>query len=299
MSNFQSVLRFARNSLVVLSFCSVFSHAASAATVNRINLVAATCGPVQQSLESSVERLEENINGGGTDCTYTVDGHAGAGMVGVRTTHNKTGGPGLEQTAATASLEADFSITAPNGFAGLVPISVNLALDGLVTADRSTLSLGVVSGLRAFASITQDSRTFGRASEELEASTGSLTASDEQSIFDRFDGVLSTSEILVDPTLPLILRLRLEGITTLAGTSEGSFSATGFVDAFNTLSLATSGPAFNLPDGFSVTSTALNVFDNQWIDARVQNPGVSEVPLPATVLLLATALGILRSTRRG
>ncbi len=275
----------------------LLSGSASATTVNIVRLQADTCAPDAFLEEGSENRISANINDGGLDCTYTVDGHAGLGMVGVRATHSKTGNPFLESTIASTSATTEFQITAPQGFAGLIPISVNAALDGLVTASRNTRT-GARSSLVADVSLSQNFQDYGTARVKLVANAGFLISTDSLSEQDQFDGRLSTTEIMVDPNLPVSLSFDLRGTTTFPGAVDPGTIKTAFVDAFNTLSFDASGPAFNLPDGFSVTSTALNVFGNQWIDARVQDPGVSEVPLPASVLLLMTGLWFLRVPRR-
>ncbi len=294
--NFASRSVTALGALALSAMC--FVDQAGAATVNQVLLRAFTCGPENTLTATSEQRLNRNINGGGGGCTYTADGHAGLGMVGVRTTHNATDGPSFEQTGATASAEADFMITAPTGFTGLVPLSVNLSLDGLVTADRTSLIGSAGSSLQAMALVTQDFRTFGRALARIEAKAGAFVASDILSDFERFNGDFKTSEILVDPSMPINLRFRFEGFTELSVGSNTGVPITAFIDGFNTLSLSTSGPAFNLPDSFSVTSTVLNVFDNQWVDARVASPPVSQVPAPASAVLFMTALGLLTCRRR-
>lgn len=72
----------------------------------------------------------------------------------------------------------------------------------------------------------------------------------------------------------------------------GRGTGSTLIDATSTLSFDPNGPAFILPEGFTVNAPEINIFDNRWIDPRatVVNPP-SAVPVPASLpLLLAGGL---------
>ena len=89
-------------------------------------------------------------------------------------------------------------------------------------------------------------------------------------------------------------------LSTIASASHPSafdhFSS-AFADASNTLSFNTEGPAFLLPEGFTINAPELNIFDNMWIDPRITNE-VAPVPLPAAGYLMLIGLLGMRVLRR-
>lgn len=99
---------------------------------------------------------------------------------------------------------------------------------------------------------------------------------------------LVTETILVDPRRPLSLIFQLRGTanarpnTDLVGDAQ--------FNSYSSLSFNPDGPAFFVPEGFTVNAPSLGIFDNQWIDPRVAAPVPSPVPLPAGGLLLLSGL---------
>ena len=69
------------------------------------------------------------------------------------------------------------------------------------------------------------------------------------------------------------------------------------LDYGHTLSFASSGPVFNLPDGVTVDIDDVNVANNHWTDPRAGgSTPVPTVPEPATLLLVGAGLLLGRRT---
>ena len=77
-----------------------------------------------------------------------------------------------------------------------------------------------------------------------------------------------------------------------------ALAGTGFSDFGSTLSFATSGPVFLLPEGFTADSPEGGIFNNLFVGDGAQTP----TPEPATILLLGTTaagLALHRWRQRG
>jgi hypothetical protein len=91
-----------------------------------------------------------------------------------------------------------------------------------------------------------------------------------------FNAFPTSSEVLLPIGVPLTVRLEIEvfisAILDNSGLQEGSkVEFLERVDFLNTFGFATSGPVFNLPDGFTVNSAEFGIVDNQFVG--VPEPG--------------------------
>lgn len=195
----------------------------------------------------------------------------------------------------------DIFITPLAGYTGsfLVPVSLNVEIDGNLRAE-----------VRENAQFVRSAGASINATVSLSGANG-LGGTD--SVFDsqRFDdGVGITAEGLATRTLIGLLRptinqdirramtvnFSLSGSAGVVGGTDSFASAT--LNAINTLSFSSSGPAFFLPAGLTVNAPELNIINNRWVDPRGVTPSVSPVPLPAGLALLLTGLGAFGWLRR-
>ncbi|MGB5398075.1 MAG: VPLPA-CTERM sorting domain-containing protein, partial [Gammaproteobacteria bacterium] len=170
-----------------------------------------------------------------------------------------------------------------------VNVTVNATVDGSLTAivDNNTISLvGGNTKIKARATLSTPS---GTSFQEYFASAG---ASDPGVSSDAviLDGLLRPS-VTIDWRQPfsVIFNLQAEASAASGGVS---FVTTTF-DSLNSLSFSKDGPAFLVPEGFTVNAPELNIFDNQWIDPRA-----SVVPLPASLPLLLSGIVALSFLRK-
>jgi len=76
-----------------------------------------------------------------------------------------------------------------------------------------------------------------------------------------------------------------------ATSTFGDSLADAEFSAFNSLGFVSEAPVFDLPDGFTVFSSELNIVDNRWLDPRITAPPTAAVPLPSSLPLLLIGLG--------
>ena len=85
-----------------------------------------------------------------------------------------------------------------------------------------------------------------------------------EGVFANFTGTaqVSTDTVMVPVNTPFSIRLQLQTIARVDVTFADSGTTTAFMNFGDTASLATNGPAFNVPDGYTVSSEAARVTDN-------------------------------------
>lgn len=102
--------------------------------------------------------------------------------------------------------------------------------------------------------------------------------------------------LTIDPSRDFSLSMSLFGDARTSNFGR-AFGEANY-ESFNSLSFVTDGPAFDLPEGYTIFSSQLNIFDNRWIDPRIQPVDVAPVPLPAGGWMMLSALGLLAAGRK-
>lgn len=282
-----------------------FPAIAAAATNNSVNLQnggpSAGCGSAPSVNFSQTTTIDTNINDGAAGCTMSIDGYAGGGAVGVRGTLNHVpGGTTFSQIGASAtSAMTDIALTPlfdindkdePFNQNFSVVVTLNATVDGALTAivDNDTIfSQGGNATFKAIASLSAGSGTDSR---QYLASVGASDPGFPSSDAVILDSVLNPS-IVIDWRIPFSASFNVQA--DAAAASGGVSFVTSTFDSYDSLSFSKDGPAFILPDGFTVNAPELNIFNNQWIDPRA-----NVVPLPAGLPLLLSGLAALGFLRR-
>ena len=91
----------------------------------------------------------------------------------------------------------------------------------------------------------------------------------------------------VDEPLILTLEMRASSSALVDARLSGGHdvSSSGGGNFFDTFSLPTSGPVFNLPEGYTVNSLSGLIVDNRWVGAPT-----SAVPEPGSLTLLGVGI---------
>ena len=97
-----------------------------------------------------------------------------------------------------------------------------------------------------------------------------------------------TPEVEVDVGEPIPLVFSISAGIALVSRDGGGVSGTS--DFLNTLAFPSSGPVFNLPNGYTASSVQAGIVDNQWIAATA-------TPAPAGWTILAVCAGLLGIAR--
>lgn len=178
--------------------------------------------------------------------------------------------------------------------ASSVPLSLNLNLHGSQIATASTNDASrFTSGSGGSSQVTLSGSLAGvsfSGTRTVRYSLGDTDATVEESgILAGFTGddLLTTDTVNILVGRPFTLGLQLGAsasglalITHLSAEGDASFA--------DTLSFPTSGPVFNLPNGFTVNSADGLIVNNNWVGAP------AAVPEPTSLALLGTgALGLL------
>ncbi len=134
---------------------------------------------------------------------------------------------------------------------------------------------------------------FGGTIDTLVGSNGSNSTT-TSGIFDNFDGdeLVKSQEFYLLVGSPFGLTMRLDTNVQGFGTSYSNgtqIDVTALADFGNTISFATDGPVFDLPDGYTVNSVQGQIVNNRWLGGAPSSP----VPEPNSLILCAIgALGL-------
>lgn len=207
--------------------------------------------------------------------------------------------PGTYYMRSEASVEAtwtDIVVTGPAG-AAMVPFSANILIDGaflfsFVGADDP---LGV--GWSQFSSASFGVRINGEPAASgnwtvLAANGGPITNPLGNGVFTNFDGSYAgaTNAVMVPVNTPFSISMFLQTNAQVSVPRGGTIMLGTNTNFGNTASFATTGPTFNVPDGYTVNSAQAAVTDNTF----------TMVPAPASVGVMAPAgLALIRRRRAG
>ena len=305
--------------LKVSVFAMFFAGPISAATiVNDVSILdgqggLSVCGSSGFLSASGETRQELNLNDGGVNCTVASEAYADVGVVGIRSTvtaNTYLGTGSFRNTISaqtrlrniyitpTVDVDLDDPPLAPEDYR--INVTLNGALSGFLSgAAENSNAQGVGSASLTARATLSGAFAFGSNSTSDTVRVDASASAQHSGLLSAFDnfGQSMMPTILQDWRLPMTVSFDLDTRTSAGGFEEGNIF-TGSLDAFNSLGFSTTGPAFILPDGFTVNAPELNIVNNQWIDPRAA-PVVPAVPLPAGLpMLLSGLVGFAALKRR-
>lgn len=255
------------------------SHAATFGLEVGGNLDFGASNPTVLSSSSPVSLTGYLASSGGMG-TNTISALAGPGLLGVDsvTTLNFVFLTLWVGSITTVSFEDTVVFTGPDAS---VITSLNFALDGSVSDDdqESVRTVGPLLSIELYTLNYQSGFSMTQAGQPTGLSGLYLSVPDPLDV----DGVFSTPNVTVPTNTPVLLRVRF----TAANGQRGIGSGNTVVDYLDTFTLASGGPVFNLPAGFTANAPDLGIVDNAY-----------QVPEPAVAWLLASAAGVLGYGRR-
>jgi hypothetical protein len=173
---------------------------------------------------------------------------------------------------------SDFIITGPNNLA-TVPISLNLEIDGtFATSTISTPSGRSGANSQVQIVVINDDNRFGGFFSQTTSNGGSATFS-SSGLLVGFDGdsAITTPLFNVPVNTPFTIILQLSLSAGVFAPANEISDMTASATFSNTFKISTSGPAFNLPAGYTINSAEAGIVDN--------------VSIPETSSFLLAALG--------
>ena len=247
-----------------------------------------------------------NISTGLGGCSAAISARAGTGYVGVRGNLSSSPVPGTgayQMQASGSSFMSGITISPGAGqtteqllaiHGRFINITVNATLSGTLTGIVSPgdTQFARVAGVLLGGSVELVTPV-GRDMQSASANYGFNTIRDPKVSGTNFLGAVLRPSVLADWQQSFNVNFRFGGSGNIGGFDNTNAFAD--FDGFNSLSFATDGPAFILPEGFTVNAPELNIFDNRWVDPRIDT---APVPLPAALPFLLGALGVLGVIQR-
>jgi PEP-CTERM motif len=206
--------------------------------------------------------FDDLIFSGADDVTTSINLHIAGALV----TGGRLGGP-FEQFDSRASATFTATIAEPSGFGPLILGGSSSGLEARSVEDNDPVM------------VFRQSRRLG--------DLGSATFNSDSIVVNE---LVTGAPFTVPVDEPLILTLEMRASSSALVDARFSdvahnVSSSGHGNFFDTFSLPTSGPVFNLPQGYTVNSVSGLIVDNRWVGAPT-----SAVPEPGSLTLLA--LGI-------
>lgn len=176
-----------------------------------------------------------------------------------------------------------------------ISVSTNFVLDGFFAlengSDDTRASAGISVNYGLGTGLANAVTTIGGITRTRD--NGTLTASNSGVFQDHelnddmsIHGVFASSVLTVPVGVPVPLSLRI--IAGSEGASRDGAAVAGAANFLDTLFLASDGPVFNLPEGYTAHSPSARIVDNH----------VQPVPLPASLFMLGAAVLALLPGRR-
>ena len=176
-------------------------------------------------------------------------------------------GFGLNANSVADAVWSDIVVSGPSGPAS-VPFSINVLLDGFDILG----SIGGVGGTSANTYASFNARING-----VVAATGNYVRTVTgggptqtpiaDGVFAGFDGsaAFETDAVMVPVNTPFSISVQLQTYAHVDATYTQSGTTSALMNFGDTASLATTGPAFNVPAGYTVNSAAAGVTNNVFL----------------------------------
>jgi hypothetical protein len=174
----------------------------------------------------------------------------------------------MESVESTTAIWHDIRVTGPAG-PTMVPVSVNLVLHGSFAFQVSTVVDPFNVGWQQYSSASLSLRindAFGASGNWGVRSDngGPIITPLHDGVFENFNGTFegATETVMVPVNTAFPIQMELQTRASIAMPQGGSIYITANTDFAHTASFATSGPAFNVPAGYTVNSLEAGVTNN-------------------------------------
>jgi hypothetical protein len=172
--------------------------------------------------------------------------------------------------------------------------TAGILLDGLIT-NNDDFAFGFGGGM----SIVQWNGNFVQGTSCFASSDvfGDYPGCNDPRFRPLISGIVATGAFDIPLGVPLTLNMTLSASAGAAGhiNGGGTFASSGRADFYDTVTFATSGPVFDLPEGFDANSVDGAIVHNRFVGSE---PAATPVPEPASLTLLASGLAAATARQR-
>ncbi len=264
--------------LAILASSSLLSPAMADPTFRVLGSGPCASFPAQDSSFAITRSASDGCLNGNSN---SVDARASSGGLGIRVDLTAYYVNGYVNASATARADTTIRITGPQNIS--VPVSLNLWLTSSHTGDNGG-RLGIDASLFGFGEVIQYmDGTLGQRN-------GGLFIPD----IDCLVCIITTQTINLMTNVDYGFGLGLTGLVE-GLIPDNALLYAGGIMAMNSLIFPTTGPVFNLPEGYSAFIDGMNVVDNRVVSVNgVPEPGV----VPLALIGIVAAMFAMRLRAR-
>ena len=253
-----------------------FADSYNSVTGRNGGLTSPPCGDGPDFVVQEFSAVAGSLSSNGAKCSANITAYAGDGAAGLvigmgRSAGNDPDDNGADRISGSATMNYEIMIETPPEYSGgLVPFGYTADWSAMVQATVNTsagsnrVAAVVLSAEAGFSARVSNFSTVVSSSGEIDLSATATASLGTDS--DSTTRTVVAPTVMVNPNFPVTVGMTLSAVAVAENSADTTSFAFG--QSLNSLTFTTSGPVFDLPPGFTVTSAEASIVDNVWIDTR-------------------------------